>query len=561
MKKNISINLYGSLYNIDEDAYELLEKYLQSMQTYFAKREGGEEIANDIECRVAELLAEKKEAGMEAVTIKDVQDIIGRIGNPEQMDDEGGSAAPDADQGSTPPPPPLGEDRSSRKLYRDTEDRMLGGVIAGLTHYFGGNDALPWRIIFVILCLMSWSGLAIVYVILWAVLPEARTAEERLRMYGRPVNTKTLNEEIMRGVDKTRNFISSPETKNTARGCLSTLLDVLVFCLKGFCILLLGGLMLAAAICTIVLFAAIIFGSAEMGEVSLGDDSLAAFFTHAPGLRWWLIALAVSGTTVIVMPLYALIRSIMRRTDAPAPSAAMRTTGIVTWLLALAIAIASGIASFDLFEKAHATIETERHATDLVENTRDGHYLTAESWDYLDNMGWHIVQLEGAEPDITSWEEDFLQGHDIHTTCLGLKEEEASVPMRYQIERKLLATPGRYRVVGLLRTDGQGNAFYAKSGDNLLAKSDILPAPVDSASANLRAFESLWGKPIPQESIEEMREEGWQVACFDFAVTVQDTLRYGFTNLPELNSNPWTARKFKASYVKIERVTETPDNH
>ena len=77
MKKNITINLFGTLYNIDEDAYQLLDNYLQSMKRYFSTKDGGEEIADDIEHRVAELLWEKKEQGTDAISIEIIKEIIG----------------------------------------------------------------------------------------------------------------------------------------------------------------------------------------------------------------------------------------------------------------------------------------------------------------------------------------------------------------------------------------------------------------------------------------------------------------------------------------------------
>lgn len=86
MKKNITINLFGSLYAIDEDAYELLNQYQNNMRRYFSRKEGGEEIAEDIERRIAELFDELKASGVEAITIEHVRDIISRIGNPEEMD-------------------------------------------------------------------------------------------------------------------------------------------------------------------------------------------------------------------------------------------------------------------------------------------------------------------------------------------------------------------------------------------------------------------------------------------------------------------------------------------
>ena len=79
MKKNITINLFGTLYNIDEDAYQLLDNYLQSMKNYFSRQLNGDEIADDIEHRVAELLWEYKEQGIEAVSIEVIKEIIGKI--------------------------------------------------------------------------------------------------------------------------------------------------------------------------------------------------------------------------------------------------------------------------------------------------------------------------------------------------------------------------------------------------------------------------------------------------------------------------------------------------
>ena len=102
MKKNITINLLGSLYAIDEDAYELLNQYLNNMKRYFARKEDGAEIADDIEHRIAELLADLKAQGVEAITIEHIEDIIKRIGNPEEMDDEEWNENP----GKTPHPLP-----------------------------------------------------------------------------------------------------------------------------------------------------------------------------------------------------------------------------------------------------------------------------------------------------------------------------------------------------------------------------------------------------------------------------------------------------------------------
>lgn len=93
MKKNITINLFGSLYAIDEDAYELLRNYLDNMRSYFSNKEDGNEIATDIESRVGELLSELKAGGVEAISIEHIENIIGRIGNPDQLEPENEASA------------------------------------------------------------------------------------------------------------------------------------------------------------------------------------------------------------------------------------------------------------------------------------------------------------------------------------------------------------------------------------------------------------------------------------------------------------------------------------
>ena len=90
MKKNITINLCGRLFQIDEDAYELLQQYINSLRSSFGKQEGGDEIVDDIETRIAELFDELRLQGIEAITIEHVKEIITRIGKPEELTGEDG---------------------------------------------------------------------------------------------------------------------------------------------------------------------------------------------------------------------------------------------------------------------------------------------------------------------------------------------------------------------------------------------------------------------------------------------------------------------------------------
>ena len=99
MKKTLTVNLGGTVFNIDDDAYRLLDNYLSNLKMHFRKEAGADEIVDDIERRISELFAEKLSAGSQVITIADVEEVIARMGKPEDMEAEGESAS--ADSGST----------------------------------------------------------------------------------------------------------------------------------------------------------------------------------------------------------------------------------------------------------------------------------------------------------------------------------------------------------------------------------------------------------------------------------------------------------------------------
>ena len=142
MKKNITINLCGRLFQIDEDAYELLQQYIESLRQSFGREEGGEEIVNDIEARIAELFAELKQQGIEAITIEHVKDIITRIGKPEELkgeeetnDSENGGHKYDSFQTAAQGIKDSFRARTAgKRLYRNPNDKMVAGVLSPVRH-------------------------------------------------------------------------------------------------------------------------------------------------------------------------------------------------------------------------------------------------------------------------------------------------------------------------------------------------------------------------------------------------------------------------------------------
>jgi phage shock protein PspC (stress-responsive transcriptional regulator) len=187
MKKTIQINLGGRHFHIDEDGYSKLNHYLDSLKSHFsAEGDAGKEIVEDIEQRIAELLENKITPVKQAISLEDVQEIIAILGKVEDfVYDSKSDDAPKQDHF---------ERKDQRRFFRDGENGYLGGVAAGLGEYFN-IDPIWIRLIFIALCFLKGLGL-LIYIILWIVVPKARTTAEKLQMKGMPVTLSTIKESV-----------------------------------------------------------------------------------------------------------------------------------------------------------------------------------------------------------------------------------------------------------------------------------------------------------------------------------------------------------------------------
>ncbi|NJK87360.1 MAG: PspC domain-containing protein [Bacteroidales bacterium] len=185
MKKTISINLNGLLFNIDEDAYEKLHAYINKIEVHFAGQESSAEIMADIEGRIAELFYEKTRVSNRVITLADVDEVILTMGNPVDFQE----AEPETSSSSTHQQTHTYTYRTKR-IYRDPDNRVLGGVCGGLGHYFN-IDPLIFRILFIVLFFGYGTGL-LIYIIMWIIIPEARTTAQKLEMRGDPVNVSNI---------------------------------------------------------------------------------------------------------------------------------------------------------------------------------------------------------------------------------------------------------------------------------------------------------------------------------------------------------------------------------
>ena len=320
MKKTVTVNLNGRVFTMDEDAYQLLDAYLQNLRLYFKKEEGSDEIISDFEARIEELLSERLRLGYEVISIKEVEDVIARVGQPDELFDENQEKEePQAAYQKT------NEVRGKKKFFRNLDDKMFGGVFSGVAAYFGW-DVLPIRIIAVILIFISQFIIVPFYLLVWIIFPSAKTAEDKLRMQGKPITVENIGKTV--AADK--------EVPTGNQGCLGGFLDIFVgflkVCLIGLALLIAVPALFFLFIAFIVLIA-FLFAGAGVGAAAIPFTWLASpfpFLTGNPAM----MSLAV--IILIGLPVIAVIYTIIAHLANFKPlHKSIKWICLVIWILAL----------------------------------------------------------------------------------------------------------------------------------------------------------------------------------------------------------------------------------
>jgi len=192
MKKTFTINISGTIFHIEEDAYEKLQVYLNKLKNHFGSEPEGREIVADIENRICELFLDKSKGENKVVVIEWVDEVIAIMGTPEDFIEQ---------EGNEEPLP--GSVKGKRRLYRDADNKVIGGVCSGLGAYFN-IDPVVVRILFVVLLLINGIGL-IAYLVLWIAVPKAVTTAQRLEMRGKEINISNIERSVRdEGTDEKR---------------------------------------------------------------------------------------------------------------------------------------------------------------------------------------------------------------------------------------------------------------------------------------------------------------------------------------------------------------------
>ena len=248
MNKTVNINLAGTFFHIDEDAYLKLQRYLEAIKRSFTDSQGRTEILADIEARIAELFSERVQNDRQVIRLKEVDDVISIMGQPEDylVDDEIFEDEPQTDFRR--------KATTSKKLFRDTENSYIGGVSSGLGHYIG-IDTVWIRLIWIILIFGFGTGI-LLYILLWILVPEAKTTAEKIMMTGEPVNISNIEKKIKDGFDTVSETVSGvaknvsesvsnaaknvdfkkqgATIKSTSKNFFDTIADIIMFFFKIF---------------------------------------------------------------------------------------------------------------------------------------------------------------------------------------------------------------------------------------------------------------------------------------------------------------------------------------
>ena len=298
MNKTVNINLAGIFFHIDEDAYLKLQRYLEAIKRSFTDSQGRSEIIADIEARISELFNERMQNHKQVIGIDEVDEIISIMGQPEDylVDDAIFEDAPQTDYDKQP--------TGSKKLFRDSDNAYVGGVSSGLSHYLG-IDAIWIRLAWILLIFGAGTGV-LLYILLWILVPEAKTTAEKIMMTGEPVTISNIEKTIKDGLESVTETVTdvaknvsdsvsnaaknvdvkktSNSIKSSSRTFFDRLGDVILFVFKIFAKCIGVILILAGALAIISLI---------IGLFSIGVTNV----VHIPGLD--LVEVANAGETPI----------------------------------------------------------------------------------------------------------------------------------------------------------------------------------------------------------------------------------------------------------------------
>lgn len=419
MKETIKINLGGLLFDLDNDAYDRLKAYLDSIKIKFdSSGTEGLEILEDIESRIAEILQQKMSDSKQVITLSDIDEIIALLGTADEMDDV------EEDDTSKSSNFSKQNSKSNKRFYRDPQNSILGGVSSGIAAYFN-IDPLWIRLIFVFLFFANLAGL-IIYLILWFILPPARTTGQRLEMQGKRVTLNDIEDSVKNEYDKVRSSvknISNSKGYQNAESALSEVFTVLGRILVVFIKVvgaIIGVSLLIALIATIL--GVVVGGAAFMPwQVFHG--------WHFPNIFHWtnVSLFSICLFIVLALPIIALLTKIIRMLfDIPSRNRVAAGIGATIWVIAFISLIVLLVVEGErgLFR----TTDTARYTLNIPENKALYVSLKEHRYDADDFENYQVFNFKFGYDD---YHDDFYKRPKLEIRATDLSDVKLKIERNY----------------------------------------------------------------------------------------------------------------------------------
>lgn len=388
MKKTIKIKIGGVVFHIDDDAYDMLKEYLNSLNDHFKGMEGGTEVIDDIETRIAEIFEQKVGDQKEVIDKNDVVSMIEIMGEAKDIIEEEEPFTPGSQKTYS---------RTGKRLYRDPDSAILGGVCGGLGAYFN-VDPVWFRILFIILVFAYGFGL--VYIILWIVLPKAETTTQKLEMKGQNVTVqnieRSLKEEYesvkgnFRKMKDSRAYNRSTEAVNEVfRGIGNIILIFLklILMIIGI-VLIIAGFSVLIAVLGALLFSNVLFFPDIFDVPRFYLPHILPIFTAQANVPFVLIALMLTIMIPLIALIYGGIKLIFRF---KVNDKVIGLIAFIIWFISLA-----GLATVVAFEGANFDERARITNTYQLEDTQSNTlYLQINDLpDFAEQMEFVSIEIE-----------------------------------------------------------------------------------------------------------------------------------------------------------------------
>ena len=336
MNKIIQINLAGQAVAIDEQAYEILKAYLNKLYKHFDNTESGEEIINDIEARLSELFFNNIKGNHTFINEGDVTEAISLMGSPEDIELEEETEQKVHEQQETNSHSNNSDNSHSKKLFRDPDDQVLGGVCSGLAAYFN-IDVSVVRILTVLVVLFGIGTPIPVYLILWAVMPVAKNTQEKFRMHGETPNIDEIADKIRNEAKNVADNLKKNSNLNSAVKGVGSIIENIV---RAFSKLFGAGVLTLLVVAAILISITLLANATGNANLHFNDQSFSApHLFDSPALNW---VFNISLLSIVLIPIGTLGFAILQFIFNMANSINLKAV-FVAWLISLAIFIGVSI--------------------------------------------------------------------------------------------------------------------------------------------------------------------------------------------------------------------------